>query len=290
LGWYDHNGHTHLGYLADARNEPALDEIPHVRWLSPDGPAWGYDGNGPADAALSILVHATNDAEFARDHAREFTSHVIAHLPKADDFTLPVHTVTAFIDQHRLGPDAGRDLARREEHVIRREADLGRRDRSFVLRAAGLERREHELATREATLIEREQRVAQAEQRLDARAAAIEHAVQVEPAWSVPADPIREQIRALMLHTHDPLPVVAKGLGLDADYAAAIVDGSTRSIDLAHVQQLCEAMHATPYDIWGTEVGRSIAHAYGPELWPRFIEPLQPLEPPPTPPGPELEL
>jgi hypothetical protein len=57
-----------------------------------------------------------------------------------------------------------------------------------------------------------------------------------------------------------------------------VMDGTITEVDLDHVQRLCEGLHCTPYDFWGAEAGRSIVHAYGPELWPRYIEPLA--EPP----------
>ncbi len=54
----------------------------------------------------------------------------------------------------------------------------------------------------------------------------------------------------------------------------------TATLELAQVRQVCEGLGCTPYNLWGVEGARSIAHAYGPELWPRYREPL---DPPPTP-------
>ena len=34
--------------------------LPPVRHRSVDGPNWGYEGNGPTDAAEAILLHATD--------------------------------------------------------------------------------------------------------------------------------------------------------------------------------------------------------------------------------------
>jgi hypothetical protein len=39
---------------------------------SPDGPSWGFDGNGPAEAAKTILLHATADATAAESHHHDF--------------------------------------------------------------------------------------------------------------------------------------------------------------------------------------------------------------------------
>ena len=53
-GWRDPMGEVHvvIDRLIPARRTP----LRHVVHHSPDGFEWGYDGSGPADLALSILV------------------------------------------------------------------------------------------------------------------------------------------------------------------------------------------------------------------------------------------
>ena len=64
-----------------------------VRHRSMDGPNWGYDGNGPIDAAEAILLHATGDAATAQRHARAFAADVLAHEPIDRFLDLPATTV-----------------------------------------------------------------------------------------------------------------------------------------------------------------------------------------------------
>jgi DNA-binding Xre family transcriptional regulator len=93
----------------------------------------------------------------------------------------------------------------------------------------------------------------------------------------VPATVVAIQLRGLMVDTGDDLPTVARGIGLDPDWAQRVLDGDVIEVDVAHVQQLCEGLQCTPYDLFGAEAARSIAHVYGPELWPSAIEPLDPM-------------
>lgn len=129
-------------------------------------------------------------------------------------------------------------------------------------------------------LVERERRLAEREARVNARAAALQAAAGVEPAWSLPSEPVARQIRTLILDTGDDVATVARGIGVEAEWAAGVLVGEVAEVDLDHIQRVCEGLHASPYDLWGVKAGRAIAHAYGPELWPRYREPL---EPPPAP-------
>ena len=165
--------------------------------------------------------------------------------------------------------------------------------------AAALDERARELDERERVLAEREARV-------DGRAVA-QGLDPVVAAWAVPAAPLATELRHLMIDTGDDLPTVARGIGLDPEWARAVLDGVIVEVDVAHVQQVCEGLHCTPYDLFGPDAARSIAHAYGPELWPAAVEPLDPggwtaedfevggpvgplAHPAPEPPGPELDL
>jgi len=53
-----------------------------------------------------------------------------------------------------------------------------------------------------------------------------------------------------------------------------VVAGTVAEVAVDHVAQVCEGLHCTPYDLWGSAGARSIAHAYGPDDWPVDTEPL----------------
>lgn len=141
---------------------------------------------------------------------------------------------------------------------------------------AALTRQLAALDARSRALDAREQALMEREARFDAEAAELRQSASV-PAWSVPAGPAALQIRNLMVETGDELATVARGIGVEAEWAAGVLSGAITDIDVDHVQRLCEGLHCTPYDLFGACAGRSIAHVYGPELWPRYIEPLEPL-------------
>ena len=140
-------------------------------------------------------------------------------------------------------------------------------DRAALGRWAGA------LDERARRLDERERALAEREARLDARAVAA-GLDPVEPAWTVPAAPLATELGHLMIDTGDDLPTVARGIGLDPEWARAVLDGGVVEVDVAHVRQACEGLQCTPYDLFGPEAARSIAHAYGPDQWPAAIEPL----------------
>jgi hypothetical protein len=144
---------------------------------------------------------------------------------------------------------------------------VGSGSAALTSQAAALDARSKALDARERALAAREAG-------LDARIA--EHSA-FAPAWSVPAGPAARQILNLMVETGDELATVARGIGVEPEWAAGVVSGAITDLDLDHVQRLCEGLHCTPYDLFGASAGRSIAHAYGPELWPRYVEPLEPL-------------
>jgi len=69
---------------------------------SPDGPNWGYDGNGPTDAAEAILLHATGDASVAAEHARRFSVDHLVAAPGANRLELPLADVADWLDAHGI--------------------------------------------------------------------------------------------------------------------------------------------------------------------------------------------
>ena len=57
--------------------EPSL----RLRDHSPTGFSWGYEGSGPAQLALALLLDATNDEEIALRWYQGFKSDVVAKWP-----------------------------------------------------------------------------------------------------------------------------------------------------------------------------------------------------------------
>ena len=68
---------------------------------SPGGPEWGYDGSGPAQLALTVLLLVTDSAEAVRYYYL-FKNSVLAAI-RADHWTLPLRDVQAWLDQAREG-------------------------------------------------------------------------------------------------------------------------------------------------------------------------------------------
>jgi hypothetical protein len=83
------------------------ERLPYVRHRSVDGPNWGYEGNGPTDAAEAILLHATADLAAAQRHAQTFAADVLAHEPIDRHLDLPATTVERWILQRDITLAAG---------------------------------------------------------------------------------------------------------------------------------------------------------------------------------------
>lgn len=130
------------------------------------------------------------------------------------------------------------------------------------------------LSEREVRAWERELEAREA--RLAAREATIGPDV-TEQRASLPAMPATEALRSLAgepgFSTSD-VEEFARGLGLDPFLTDQLLAGRIGDLDAQQIAQVCEALHCSPYDMWGPELGRTILHAYGPEHWPRHIEPL----------------
>lgn len=52
-----HEPDVKLSRYSYRKGGPKMEGVPIVRHHSPTGPNWGYEGSGPADAALSILAY-----------------------------------------------------------------------------------------------------------------------------------------------------------------------------------------------------------------------------------------
>lgn len=74
-----------------------------VRNHSPTGFAWGYEGSGPAQLALALLLDFTGDRGFAAAHYQTFKRDVVARWPWPPDpggtaWTLPVRDLDAWLE------------------------------------------------------------------------------------------------------------------------------------------------------------------------------------------------
>ncbi len=312
VGGFDETGRGALWFRDEGGQRR---EVPHVVSHSPDGLAWGYEGSGPADTALSILADITLDQGVAERWHQEFKREVVARLSLNQPFELERGSVEQWLAGKGVAIAAEWDLTGPTSTSAPGSEPLGA-DHAPVATAAQLAQRSAALDARERALDAREAAVASAHQhvraaarsvdkacaaldlrergldRRDLRAetweASLQAATGTEPRWTLPAGPVKGQIEALMVLTHDDLSTVARGINVEPEWAAGVMDGSITEVDLNHVQRLCHGLHCTPYDFWGAEAGRSILHAYGPELWPRYIEPLA--APGPDLGGPELGL
>jgi hypothetical protein len=70
-----------------------------VRNHSPDGFCWGYEGSGPAQLALAILLELT-DENTATHLYQGFKRDIIAALPMDEDFSLPFVRVENWLRAH----------------------------------------------------------------------------------------------------------------------------------------------------------------------------------------------
>lgn len=64
---------------------------------SPDGFSWGYQGSGPAQLALAILLYY-HSREFALMYYQDFKREVIASFPMDRDFVFSENQFNAWID------------------------------------------------------------------------------------------------------------------------------------------------------------------------------------------------
>lgn len=74
------NAETRMVWLDGVLLDPGPSQ--KIRNHSPDGFNWGYDGSGPAQLALAILLKLNADT----DDYQEFKIRIIARLPQGKDF------------------------------------------------------------------------------------------------------------------------------------------------------------------------------------------------------------
>ena len=66
----------------------------------------------------------------------------------------------------------------------------------------------------------------------------------------------------------------AHGLNLDARLVEGLLGGRVRTLAVPEIASVCEALYASPYDLWPPNEARAILGVYGPERWPTTILPL----------------
>jgi hypothetical protein len=262
VGDYDERGVARIWHVdGDYRRE-----VPRVEEASPGGLAWGYLGNGPSDTARTILADAFGDRSAADAYWWEFQEEFVERLPCNARFELPAAVVESWLADRGFTSPAASSV----EPVRPLPID----DVDVVEWARELEQEESRLQRWAAQLAERERRVGQTEVRQQRERRAWGERPEVTPAWSLPAEPVARELRAVMSDAACTVEGAAREFGLEESWARDVVAGIVKTVDVPHVQQVCEAWSCTPYDFWGTEVARSIVHAFPPELWPRHIAPL----------------
>ena len=100
---------------------------------------------------------------------------------------------------------------------------------------------------------------------------------------SLAAEPAVRALRALRADSYladGDVAVFAAGLGLPADLTTRLLDGKLTRLEVGDIAAVCEALHCSPYDLWGADEARTVLHVYGPERWPRHIAPLDELDGP----------
>lgn len=89
----------------DDEDQGELDPCYEQRRHSPDGFEFGYQGSGPAQLALALLNHAT-DEETAQRHYRDFTTEVVNQFEPG--WRITRHYVREWVQKHE-GPRVNRD-------------------------------------------------------------------------------------------------------------------------------------------------------------------------------------
>ena len=91
------NGKTREVFINGTRLWPtrSQDIINH----SPDGFNWGYEGSGPAQLALAILIKFSKK-QVAIDNYQQYKRDVIAYFTQGEDFELDEIEVMEWLTNH----------------------------------------------------------------------------------------------------------------------------------------------------------------------------------------------
>jgi hypothetical protein len=90
---YNFDQHTLRVYIGGVPLDPGASQAIYNH--SPDGFSAGYNGSGPAQLALAILLHYTDEQTAVR-HYQRFKAEIIADLDP-DGFSLPERTVKRWL-------------------------------------------------------------------------------------------------------------------------------------------------------------------------------------------------
>ena len=74
---------------------------------SPDGFSWGYDGSGPAQLALAILLEITKDEDFSLKKYQDFKRDIICDLPVEKNFAIDGKQVLEWIEKRKTKSKQG---------------------------------------------------------------------------------------------------------------------------------------------------------------------------------------
>lgn len=68
---------------------------------SPDGFSWGHMGSGPAQLALAILLHSTNDPALSADLYQDFKREFVGRWDKDKGWSIDQFEVLAWVEQNK---------------------------------------------------------------------------------------------------------------------------------------------------------------------------------------------
>lgn len=95
---------SHAVYIIGDTHDRALNPCNHIRNHSPDGFHWGYEGSGPAQLALAILVSEYGpDLEKHPVKYQDFKRAVIAKFSQDKSFHLHSEQIQDWLRYYRMG-------------------------------------------------------------------------------------------------------------------------------------------------------------------------------------------
>jgi hypothetical protein len=227
----------------------------HYRVDGPNGSWWAlsWDSSIGSYEAMQLTVDRNEVEQILAWHGAEPGE--LASLDELRDaigVDLPVEIADRLRDDADALPASGESLVGRRAGAPSR---LGLDDESTVTEAR-LARWEADLARREREL---------------------ENPQSTQRRSTLPAAPATHVLRQLISEpgfSTDDVATFARGLGMDARVTDDLLTGRMREVTIEQISALCEGLHCSPFDLWGAELARTVLHAYGPERWPRYIEPL----------------
>jgi hypothetical protein len=134
----------------------------------------------------------------------------------------------------------------------RRRSVAAEQTHALDVRERAVGERERALDTWERALLEREPRVGLPVGAFGSEAG--------EPAHTAAALVVATELRNLMIDTGDDLVTVARGIGLDPEWARRLLAGHIRDVDLAHLRQVCAGLGCSAAELFGADVARALEH------------------------------